>query len=341
MGNMAIVLIDDKSAWDKFVDESSYGLLSHKWDFLKIAEKYSGYKLHTYGFYKGEELLGIYPLFYKRFNGFKMIFSPPPRRGIPYLGFLVSKEYDRQKQSKKETLLNQFLEEIEAEIKKYSPDYMLIYTVPNFLDMRFFKWNDYLVAPDFTYVVNLNRPAEEIWGNFHKDVRRDIKHAESSGLELKKSTDLSIFHERQERRYREKAANFSMDANYLKDLYNAYPDNINIYYVYNNEGQVASASMAQEYKGRVLGWMGLAKAVGNANEFMIWKLMESSKLKGFDKFEIAGANVRSQCQFKSRFNPSLEVCYHIYKKSLLGKAAEWAYVNLYESLILHRKKVKA
>jgi len=338
---MAIVPIDEKSVWDKFVDESPYAFLSHKWDFLKIAEKHSGYRLYTYGFYKGEELLGVYPLFCKRFNGFKMFFSPPPRRGIPYLGFLVSKEYDQLKQSKRESLLNQFLEETEVKIEEYSPDYMLVYTVPNFLDMRFFKWNDYQVAPDFTYVVNLNKSAEEIWGNFHKDLRRDIKHAESSGLDMRESTALSIFHERQEKRYKEKSANFSMDVNYLQDLCNAYPDNIHIYYVYDNGGQVVSASMSQEYKGRVLGWMGLAKSVGHANEFMIWKLMEDAKSKGFDKFEIAGANVRSQCQFKSRFNPSLEVCHHIYKKSRLGRAAEWAYANLYEGMLLHKKKGKS
>ncbi len=338
---MSIELINDKSTWDRFVDENPYSFLSHKWDFLKIAEKHSGCKLHTYGFYKGEELLGIYPLFFKRSKGFKMVFSPPPKKGIPYLGFLVSEDYDRQKQSKRESLLNLFLEEVEEEIKKYSPDYMLVYTVPNFLDMRFFKWNDYYVAPDFTYSVDLQRPLEETWGNFHKDLRRDIKHAESSGLELKETADISIFHERQERRYREKAANFSMDGNYLKDLYDAFPHNIRIYHVYDSGGQVVSASIAQEYKGRVLGWMGLAKSTGHANEFMVWRLLEAAKLRGFNSFEIAGANVRSQCQFKSRFNPSLEVCYHIYKKSHLGKAAEWTYSNLYESVVVRKRMGKS
>lgn len=339
---MAIRIIEDKNAWDEFVDLSPYGFLSHKWDFLKIAEGHSGYRLHTYGYYKGEELLGIYPLFYKRFYGFKMAFSPPPRRGIPYLGFLVSRRYDNLSQSKKETFLIQFLEEIEAEIGKFSPDYTLVYTVPGFMDMRFFKWNDYQVVPDFTYTVDLHRPVEDIWGSFHKDVRRDIKHAESSGLELRESKDLSIFHERQERRYKEKAANFSMDVDYLRDIFRAYPSNIGVYYVYDETGQVLAASTAQEYKGRFLGWMGLAKSVGHANEFMIWKLIEIAKSKGSEKFEIAGANVRSQCQFKSKFNPSLDVCYHIYKRSSLGRAAEWAYTSLYESLLLgSKKKVKA
>jgi hypothetical protein len=324
---MTVELIEDKVLWDLFVDDSPYGVLAHKWDFLKIAEKYSGYKLHTYGVYKGDELLGIYPLFYKRSMGLRTIYSPPPDRGIPYLGFVVSKEYDKLKQSKKESLLSLFFSEIETEVRKYSPDYMLVYAVPNFMDVRFFKWNDYFVKPIYTYVVDLNRSAEEIWNNFHKDLRRDIKQADGSGLVLRMSDDMSMLHERQERRYREIEANFSLDAKYLEELFKAYPDNIKVYYAYNDNGEVVSSSNSQEYKGRFLGWMGMAKTVGNANEFLMWKLIEQAKSKGYKKFEIAGADVRKQCQFKSKFNPSLEVWYRIHKMSTLGKVAGWAYVN--------------
>ena len=335
---MTVELIEDKKLWDQFVDDNPYGVLSHKWDFLQIAERHSGYKLRTYGVYKGDELLGIYPLFYKRTKGFKTIFSPPFRWGIPYLGFLVSQEYDRLKQSKKESFLNSFLGEMENEIQVYSPDYMLIYTVPNFLDMRFFKWNNYFVSPDYTYAVDLNLPLDEIWNNFHKDVKRCVKLADSSGLELRMSDDISNLHERQERRYREKAANFSMDADYLKELLKAYPDNIKVYYVYNGKGEVVSGMISQEYNGRFLVWMGIARAVEHANEFMIWKLIEQAQLEGLKKFEIAGANVRDQCQFKSRFSPSLEVWYRIYKRSRVGKAAEWTHANLYEKILSQKRK---
>lgn len=337
---MTIELIEDRKIWDDFVDESPYGVLSHKWDFLKIAEKYSGYELHTYGVYKGNKLLGIYPLFYKNVKGFKTIFSPPFRWGIPYLGFLVSNEYDSLKQNKKESFLSSFLGEMETEIQTYSPDYMQIHTVPNFLDIRFFNWNDYFVKPKYTYVVDLNRPAEDIWNNFQKDLRRDINRADSSGLELRTGDDMSILIERQERRYREKASSFSLDSEYLNELFKAYPENIKVYYMYNDNGEVVSASNSQEYKGRFLGWMGMAKTVGNANELLAWRLIELAKSKGLEKFEIAGADVRSQCIFKSKFNPSLEVCYNIYKKSMLGKVAEWSYTNLYERLLSQKGIVR-
>ena len=50
---MAISIIDDSELWDRTVDQSPYGLLFHKWDFLKIAEKHTGWKLLPYGVYKG------------------------------------------------------------------------------------------------------------------------------------------------------------------------------------------------------------------------------------------------------------------------------------------------
>lgn len=337
---MTIELIGDKNIWDDFVDESPYGFLSHKWDFLKIAEKYSGYTLRTYGFYKGEELLGIYPLFYKRAMGIKMIYSPPPDRGMPYLGFMVSNEYDKLKQSKKENFLSSFLGEVEMEIQKYSPDYMQIYTAPNLLDMRFFNWNDYSVKPKYTYNVDLNRPLEGIWDNFHKDVKRCVKLAESYGLELRRGNDISALHERQERRYRQIAANFSMDAKYLKELFKVYPDNIKVYYVYNDEGEVVSGLTSQEYKGRFMVWMGIARAVEHANEFLIWRLMEKAKSEGLKVFEIAGADDIHLNQFKSRFSPSLDVWYRICKTSTLGKVAGWAYANLYKNLLSRNRIVR-
>jgi hypothetical protein len=324
---MTLEIIEDKKIWDRFVDDSPYAALSHKWDFLKIAEKHSGYKLRTYGFYKSDKLLGIYPLFFKRIKGLKLAYSPPPNRGMPNLGFVVSKEYDDLKQSKKESFLNFFLGEIETEIRKYSPDYMLVYTVPNFPDMRFFKWNGYDVLPKYTYVVDLTRPLEEIWDNFHKDVKRCVKLANGYGLELRTSNDISTLHERQERRYREKAANFSMDGEYLKEVFKAYPDNTKVYYVYNNRGEVVSGMNSQEYNGRFMLWMGIARAKEHANEFLIWKVMEKARSEGFKKFEIAGADEEHLNQFKSRFSPSLETWYRISKMSLFGKAAE-SFVDL-------------
>ena len=326
---MTVEIIEDKVIWDQFVDSSAYAALSHKWDFLKIAEKYSGHSLRTYGFYKGEELRNL-PLVIQRVKGLRTIYSPPPTRGMLNLGFLVSKEYDSLKQSKKESFLSSFLGEIEIEMQKYSPDYTLIYTVPNFPDIRFFKWNNYTVVPRYTYTIDLNQKVDDLWNNLHKDVKRCVKLAEGNGLELRKSDDVSALYERQETRYKEKAANYSMDADYLKEVLKAYPDNIKIYYVHNDKGEIVSGMISQEYNGRFIVWIGIARSEEHANEFLIWKLMAQAKSEGFKKFEIAGGDDINQCKFKSRFSPSLETWYHVSKKSMLGEFAGWTYANLYK-----------
>ena len=79
-------LLTTAELWDSTVDQSPYGLLFHKWDFLKIAEKHTGWMLLPYGVYKGKRLLSLFPLFYKRDLLIKSVFSPPPLSCIPYLG---------------------------------------------------------------------------------------------------------------------------------------------------------------------------------------------------------------------------------------------------------------
>jgi lipid II:glycine glycyltransferase (peptidoglycan interpeptide bridge formation enzyme) len=328
-GGMTIELIKDGQLWDEFVDESPYGTLFHKWNFLKIVERHAGYRLFPYGAYKGEKLLGIFPLFYKNAHGVKMLFSPPPRTGIYYLGFVLSKDYDNLKQSKKESDLGHFSDEMEKTIADLSPDYIHISTVPNFLDTRFFKWNNYSVEPNYTYVTDLSKSAEEIMGGFHRYLRRDIKSAENSGMRIGLGEDVSAFCAMQSKRYEEQGMiDPLISEEYFSDLVKAYPDNIRVYYLYEQNGGIISALATQEYKDRFQGWMGLTKTVEHANELIIWNLMQIAKAKNYKKFEIIGANVKNQCPFKSKFNPSLERNYIINKKNLKGNIAEWVYVNL-------------
>jgi hypothetical protein len=322
-------IIKDGQLWDEFVDQSPYGMLFHKWDFLKTVEKHTGYELRSYGIYKGEKLIGIFPLFFKRSHSIKMLFSPPPRTGIYYLGFILSKDYDGQKQSKKEGELGYFSDEMEKQIEELAPDYLLINAVPNFLDSRYFKWNNYTVEPNYTYVIDLSRPVEEIWGGFNRYLRKDIKSAEVAGLSLGLAEDVSAFYSMQSRRYEEQGlVDPLVGKDYLKDLFEAYPDYIKMYYIYDKGGSIISAFTTLEYKERFQGWMGLIKTIGHANEFLIWNMIQYSLAKNFKKFEIIGANVKNQCPFKSKFNPNLEMNYIISKKNIRGNMAEWAYLNL-------------
>jgi hypothetical protein len=90
---MAIKYITDQNQWDKFIDDSPYDLIYHKWNYLKLVEKYTHYEFLPCGIYKGEHLLCVFPLFLKKIFCIKLLFSPPPQSGIPYLGPVIEKDY--------------------------------------------------------------------------------------------------------------------------------------------------------------------------------------------------------------------------------------------------------
>lgn len=333
---MTAKLIQDNEIWDKFVDDSPYGLLYHKWNFLKIVEKATGYNFIPYGVYDGTLLIGLFPLFYKKYNGMKMVFSPPPKTGIPYLGFVLNSDYSMLKQDKKEKQLSILVNDINDELKKLSLNYISIAVVPYFTDIRQFKWNGYTVNTSFTYIIDLSPTYEEIWNNFKKNTRKQISKAESANLKLIKSEDVSTFYNLESSRYKEQGLNIPLvDKKYIEDLYQKFSENLGLYYLFDSNEKIIGSISTQEYKRFIL-WMGNTKMDDNiyGNEYIVWELIKKAKEEGYNTLEIVGANKPNLCQFKSKFNPSLESCFIINKSDLFGKIAELAYRNVVKKRIV-------
>jgi len=100
--SLPVEIVTEREIWDTFIDESPSGLLFHRWDFLKITERHTGYTTHPFGIYKGEELVAAFPIFCKRKGGLSVALSPPPMQAvIPYLGIVMGRDYTVAKQSKK------------------------------------------------------------------------------------------------------------------------------------------------------------------------------------------------------------------------------------------------
>lgn len=327
---MVIKIIEDQSIWDKFVEDSPHGMLFHKWDFLKIMEKHTNYKLLPYGIYKGDNLICIFPLYFKNYKFIKSILSPPPGAYVSYLGFIMDKRFETLKQNKKENYLKMVLEDFNEEMKKIGPNYISVNLVANFLDVRQFKWNNYEADVNFTYIIDLCRPLEEIWDNFRKDLRREITIASRSNLKLVKSDDVSQFFSLEKKRYEEQGLTIPIiNQNYIEDLLKKFPENLKIYYLNNTDNEIVSILLTCEYKDILMFWMGGAKLMKSlySNEYMVWEFIKKAKNDGYKKFEW-GAGPEQICNFKSQFNPSLYINFTIHKKDIFGKFARWTYYNL-------------
>jgi hypothetical protein len=328
---LAIELINDKGLWDAFIDKSPYGLLFHKWDFLRIIEKHTKYKLLPYGVYMGEELVCAYPLFYRKYGGLKMVFSPPPGTSIPYLGFVMSPVYDTLKQRRKELYINTVADEIEQEIKKMSPNFVSIDTAPKFVDLRPFKWNGYDVETHFNYVISLDKPLDRIWASFGKDCKERIKEFSKHEVSLRDTGDVDTYYALIKKMYADQGLNLpTVSKEYLQEIFDRFPENMKLYFLY-RDGEIADIEGAYIFKDRFkLMWCvpSFGKKMYGNQEYSTWELIKKAKEEGFKEFEIVGANIRRFCHYQSKFNPTLDMTFTLSKKDPVGAMAQWSYMNL-------------
>ncbi len=328
---MTLELINDKSLWDEFVENSLHGLLFHKWDFLKIIEKHTKFQLLPYGIYLGKELICIYPLFYRKYSGLKMLFSPPPRSSIPYLGFVMSPVYDALKQRRKELYISTVVDEIEQEVKKMSPNYVSIDAAPKFVDPRPFKWNGYSVDTHFNYVISLEKPLDRIWANFGKDCKERIKEFSKGNVSLEQSNDFDIYYDLEKKMYDDQGLNLPIiSKEYLREVFQRFPENMRLYFL-TRDGEVVDIEGAYIFKDKFkLLWCvpKISNKLYGNQEYSTWELIKYAKEQGFNEFEIVGANVKRFCQYQAKFNPSLDMTFTFFKYDTIGAIAQWSYINL-------------
>lgn len=319
---MSIQIIKDQVLWDDFVEKSPYSLLFHKWDFLHIMEKYSGMELLTYGIYKGDELICLFPFFFKK-GRIKLLFSPPMPvlTYVHQLGFIMSEAYQDFKQHKKERCLEIVAEDVGKEIEKLSPNFVSIYTPQGFMDIRSFLWAGFTLKQHYNYILDLEQSLDEIYEGFDKPLRRNLRALEQSGnfrIEARNDADLLFSVMRKKLAAQAPTFYHVQSPGYMKELMAAFPDHIKMYLLYENDELVAIDVMI-EYKGRTCFWAGGAGLKeGYYTAYLKWENMKMAKARGFKTFEIWGANVKQEISFKSKYNPRLEYGQMLQKKDLIA-----------------------
>ncbi|WP_235808229.1 GNAT family N-acetyltransferase [Methanoculleus horonobensis] len=341
-GSMVLEIIKDRELWDSFVDASTYGLLFHRWDYITITAEHAGYRLLPYGIYKGEELVCLAPLYVKSTHGVKMLFSPPPMQAVvPYQGFVPAKSFDTLKLGKKEEIMDLIAGDLSAEIDAISPHYFSLTLVPGLTDVRQFLWRGYDPKIHYTYVVDISRPAETIWSDFHYKLRNKLRKAEKAGMDLVRSADVSALYASLAERFSQPEMKIPMiSRRYFKELFRAYPENLAAYYLYDREGALTGAVATQEYK-RFLLWIGTPRFEGAhaGNEYLQWLLIQRAKAEGYSYLENIGANTPDLNFFKSKFCSSLGMYMEVFQKDAVGTLAEWAYSNVINKPWLKRRFV--
>lgn len=316
------------------MDESPCGSLFHKWDFLRIVEKHSGYRLLPYGIYRDGELACLLPL-YSRYRGpIRLLLSPPPQTCVPYLGFLMGSDYDRLPLSRQEGMLNEIAREIATEVKRLPASHVAIQTTPGFIDIRPFWWNGFRMRINYEYFIDLDRPLDRIWDALDTDCKKSIKAHDREPLRLERSYNASEFYRIMESRLDRTGQTFNaLTPEYLREILETYPGNVQMYFLYHGN-DLQGAKVTYGYKGKFILWMG--SAFGHYNEYLTWEMIKRAKSENYRLLENPDADTKRLTSFKAKFNPGLEVGYTLRMQGVAGRVAEWSYTKLLAGL-WHRR----
>jgi len=319
MSEIKVKVADEEETkkWDSHIEKSPQGSIFHQYDFLKIMEKYSNSKLHLLIGYKGQQPIGLFPIFEISKGPISTVFSPPPYLLIPHLGPVLL-NYETLNQRKIESLNNGFIEGCLNWINRnIRPKFIYILTVRNYTDVRPFQWNNFHVNPNFTYILDLNLGEEGLFNNFDSTRRTNIRKSSKDNIRVKVGglEAVNFILELVKKRYEEQNKN-CIDLAYFRDVYNMLPKNQISPYLAEVENEPIGGIVALKYKGNVYTWQGCAKPITTNlpfNDFVIWNIIKDSIKMGLKEFDLVGANTLRLCSYKSWFNPRLAEYYEIKK----------------------------
>jgi hypothetical protein len=333
---MAARLIDDPVQWDRFVEDSADSTLFHKWGFLELMERYTGYKMLPYGIFLEDDMVAAIPFFLNSEYGLKLLYSPPPTSMVyvHYLGLATAPWIKELRQREREEVWKYIIGELGRMVGHMSPNYVTISLMPG-MDARPFIWSRFDAELKYTYTFDLEQPLETLWGRMESDCRKEINDVSKKSLAFERAYDVDLFSDIMRKGLQKVGTTFfhRQTTEYIRDVLKAFPENVRMYFIYNG-GEVVSATINCGFHSRFMGWMGntVIDRRLNTNQFMLWELMKLAKAEGYGIFENIGADERRLNMAKTKFNPDLTPCFQIIKKDLRYRTAKYGMAKLEKAI---------
>jgi lipid II:glycine glycyltransferase (peptidoglycan interpeptide bridge formation enzyme) len=220
--------------------------------------------------------------------------------------------------------------EVCTEIDTIAPNFVSITTVPNFLDIRFFIWNEYREHFRLTYSIELEKSLDEIWASFSRRCRQQTKQLSASSPEIQQTNDVSALLNIWRKRFSELGVRVPLlSDSYLKELVATFPQDVTVYTLTIDGRLATAAACCVMQKERYGHWIGLvnARKVGAVNEYLMWEIVKRAKSEGFKKLDL-GSTDEGLSMFKSKFDPVLEPFWTLEKTDTLYRIGRRAMRSL-------------
>ncbi|WP_408957962.1 lipid II:glycine glycyltransferase FemX [Natrinema sp. 74] len=313
--DVRIATPDDLERWNGYVERSPQGTLWHELEALRVQADHADATVHPLIGFKGQEPVGLFPVFEISKQFVTTAFSPPPHLRVPYLGpaFLnMGKLKQRKRERRRQRFMDGCFEWIDEEL---NPKYGHVRTSTAFEDSRPFKWNAYDATPEYTYAVDLTLSEADLLMTFSSDARSNIRNADDEVFEIDVGgpEEIRLIHDQVRTRYESQDISFGVPVDFVLDLADESPNGRVRPYTLRVDGEFIGGILALEYGDTTGRWIGGVRTDADVdvptNDLLDWAIMKDGLERGLETYDLVGADTRRINRYKAKFNPELRTYY--------------------------------
>lgn len=303
----------------------------HTPDVLRIMDDHATGDLQLFGGFKGQELVGFFPVFVRDYLGVSVVLSPPPGFSVSRMGPVVMPRSPKRR--KREELNRTFIETVLQAIGA-DETLTLFGTVLStaHTDPRPYMWAGFDVKPRFTYCLDLqNTDEDEILSNFTRDLRSEIRKFRDVSIDVTiggPEHAIRVYDDYRER-FAEQGANFPTPREYTRDLVATLDDRARVYTAESPDGTFLGGITILYSNTTAYFWQGGMRANYqglSVNSLLHWRIIQDilsdSALDPIERYDLGRAAVERLGRYKSKFGPDLVPYYEVKSGTLMILAKE-------------------
>ena len=322
----------DPETWNDLVERSGQSTPFHRYEALEVIAAHSGTECYPFVGKKGQEPVGLFPVFSLSKGPFDLAVSPPPDLEISYLG-PAQFEHNGMKQRKAERRHRRFIDAVfEAVTDALDPDYTHIRAGTEYPDPRPFIWREFETTPRHTYHVDITPETDDLFMSFSSDVRKNVRKAdEEHDYDISEGTpaDVARIIRQVRQRHAEQDVDYTVPPSFGAALADELPDGSVRAYTCRQDGRLLGGLVTLEDDETLYRWQSVADLDHDipVSDVLDWEMIQRARDRGIDRVDLVGANNRRLCGYKAKFNPDVRTYYSLERGSLLMDVVKAAYLR--------------
>lgn len=314
-----VPLKDVDSEWDVLNDNSPHGSIFNSLNWLRFMEKHHG-SMELICIYSEDELIGGVAGHISRRKSASRISQFSYTRDIPYAGIIFSEKIHRFD-------VNSYKQVMGCLVNCLSSYFHASFMCsPDFMDIRWFKWNNWEIEPRFTYRFKL-LSRDNLYKRMDEPTKDNIQKGEALNLELSESYDIEVLNELLIPTYG--WSSWTKPRAFLEDLVRMIRENKcgSLYFCVDKNEKVNACEVILWDKKRAYGFYNcLQHGAEIEYSWMWWKVFELLNNKQIENFDWCGANLLYRVKYKQNFvGPEVKTFFEVKKSAFLSKTIGRAY----------------